>query len=89
MKSHLLTLKRTAIYLLAGTLMDGLVTWYYVSVGSRDLFLASVLSSLITLFSMFVINGILTNDDPKSRPLLIVAYAIGNGIGTASVMALR
>jgi hypothetical protein len=64
-------MRRAALYLLAGAVMDAIVTAYYLAVDSRALFSASTLSALITLVSMFAV------------------YALGNGVGTAAVMALR
>jgi hypothetical protein len=82
-------MRRAALYLLAGAVMDAIVTAYYLAVDSRALFSASTLSALITLVSMFAVNGILAGEGGRRRAALILAYALGNGVGTAAVMALR
>ena len=81
-------MKRAAIYFLAGVVMDGIVTAYYIFVSARAIFSASILSAAITIVSMFVVNGILSGTG-KHKTAMILAYAIGNGVGTAAVMGLR
>jgi hypothetical protein len=81
---------RAVVYFLAGAVMDSLVTWYYVSVDSAQVFLASTLSAAITLFSMLAINGILvSNVSVRAKYTNLLCYATGNAAGTAIVMLLR
>jgi len=83
-------MKRAAIYFLAGAVMDFAITLYYVQVSDRAIFSASVLASLITVWSMFVISGIIDErDDRLRRALLILSYALGNGVGTAAAMMMK
>jgi len=81
-------MKRAALYFLAGAVMDAIVTAYYLAVDSRALFSASTLSALITIVSMFAVNGILASEGGRRRTVLILAYALGNGAGTAAVMLI-
>jgi hypothetical protein len=83
-------MRRAAIYFLAGAVMDFIVCAYYTSISGRAIFLASVLAGLITVWSMFVISGIADErDDRLRRALLILSYALGNGVGTALAMMMN
>ena len=83
-------MKRAALYFLAGAGLDFLITFYYLAVDSRALFSASVLSALITVWSICFINGIVNErNDSKRKSGLILAYALGNGAGTAVAMMIR
>ena len=83
-------MRRAALYFIAGAVMDFIVCAYYISIDSRALFLASILAAMITIFSMFVIAGITdVHDDRRERALLILCYAVGNGVGTAAAMILQ
>jgi hypothetical protein len=85
-----MNMKRAAIYFLAGAVMDFIVCLYYVNISDRAIFSASVLASLITVWSMFVISGIADErDDRRRRALLILSYALGNGVGTAVAMWMK
>ncbi len=83
-------MKRAAIYFIAGAVMDFIVAQYYLSISARAVFLASTLAATITIFSMFVIAGITdVHDSRRERALLILSYALGNGVGTAAAMMLN
>jgi hypothetical protein len=79
---------RAAVYFLAGAVLDAIVTAYTAAVSAHQPLLASVLSSAITLFSVFFLRGMMSGEGRKGN-VLIVAYALGNGVGTAIVMLLR
>jgi hypothetical protein len=83
-------MKRAAVYFIAGAGLDFIVYLYYLQVSARAVFLASTLASLITIFSMFVIAGITdVHDNRRGRALLILSYAVGNGVGTAAAILLK
>jgi hypothetical protein len=83
-------LKRAALYFVAGAVMDFLICLYTRQILAQAIFFSSVLASLITIFSMFVIAGITdVHDSRRERALLILSYAVGNGVGTALAMTLR
>lgn len=83
-------MKRLALYFFAGAGLDALITLYYISISSRLVFLASILSMLITAFSVLVISGILERGNDKRRKMsMLLSYALGNGVGTAVAMILK
>lgn len=83
-------MRRVAIYFIAGAMMDAIIALYYLAIGSRQVFLASILAVLITVFSMLVINGILErHNDKRKKMTLLISYALGNGVGTAIAMILK
>jgi hypothetical protein len=78
------------LYFVGGAVMDWLVATYYVQIGASRVFLASILAMLITIFSVLVINGILDRANDKKRKMaLLMAYALGNGIGTAFAVVMK
>jgi uncharacterized protein YebE (UPF0316 family) len=82
--------KRTIVYFIAGAVMDFIVCAYTLQILAHAVFFASVLSSSITIFSMFVIVGITdVRDERLQRALLILSYAVGNGVGTAAAMCIN
>jgi hypothetical protein len=83
-------LKRAALYFVAGAVMDFLICLYTRQILAQAIFFSSVLASLITIWSMFAISGITDiRDDLVRRALMILSYAVGNGVGTALAMTLR
>jgi hypothetical protein len=83
-------LKRAALYFVAGAVMDFLICLYTRQILAQAIFFSSVLASLITIFSMFVIAGITdVHDSRRERALLILSYAVGNGVGTAAAMCIN
>lgn len=82
-------LKRAALYFAAGLVLDFLVTGYYLAVDANAPTFASTLSALITIWSISFINGIVNERElNKRRWILILAYALGNGAGTAIAMLI-
>jgi hypothetical protein len=83
-------LKRAALYFVAGAVMDFLICLYTRQILAQAIFFSSVLASLITIWSMFAISGITDiRDDLVRRALMILSYAVGNGVGTALAMAIN
>jgi hypothetical protein len=83
-------MKRAAIYFLAGAGLDALITRYNMAVFAGSILPASSLSMLITFWSTFVLAKILSGqEDSRTRALLICAYALGNGVGTAAAMWMK
>ena len=83
-------MKRAVVYFFAGAAMDALIALYYIQIGARQVFSASILAALITVFSMLVINGILERGkDRRAKMTLLISYALGNGVGTALAMVVR
>jgi hypothetical protein len=83
-------MKRAALYFAAGAVMDFIVCAYTRAILAHAVSLASILSAMITIFSMFVIAGITdVHDSRRERALLILSYALGNGVGTAAAMCIN
>lgn len=82
-------MRRAALYFLAGAVMDAIVTAYTAAVAAHSIVHASVLSSAVTIVGTFAVAGLLAGSGGRKRTLLILAYALGNGVGTAAVMAIR
>ena len=72
------------IYFGLGLLIDGLVTFHYFFVSHKWVWLAPLTTILITLISYFVINKIVVD----FNWILILVYALGNGIGCLVCMLL-
>ncbi len=67
------------LYAALGVVIDLGICLYYRCISSGLLLPASALGSLITLISFIVFQKIIVKWNSK----LVLAYAIGNGIGTA------
>ena len=82
-------MRRLALYFFAGAAMDCIICAYYIQIQASRVFSASILAVLITVFSMLVINGILERGDRRRKMSALMAYAVGNGVGTALAMVIR
>jgi len=71
-------MKRTALYLSLGMVIDLIITLYYRCISSRLVFPASILGAVITLVSFIIFNRIIVNWNKR----LVIAYAVGTGVGT-------
>lgn len=65
-------------YMALGLALDYLLTKYYISISLRYRYRASILSTIITLLTVFLIASVIKSNSVV--PLL--GYALGNGIGT-------
>ena len=67
-----------AIYFAAGVVEDILASQYYLAVGRRRAFLASLLAVAITALALFLLERLIVMRDI----FLVLAYGLGNGVGT-------
>jgi hypothetical protein len=73
------------LYVGLGIFADFLVTCHYISILRKLGLLASALSMAITILSFLVIEQVVISRDFS----LIVAYGLGNSIGTFAAMKMR
>lgn len=66
------------LYFVLGVVFDYLLTRYYLAIYQRRLFLGPALAMAVTLFSTFILAALIKGD--LLPPM--VAWAIGNGLGT-------
>jgi len=73
------------IFFLVGIFQDIFITYYLQTVAKEYAWRAAILSTLVTLINLVVLYKILT--DIENQVLsMILAYAIGNGVGTIIVI---
>jgi len=70
------------IYFFVGLLQDFLIALYYRLVTKNAGLSAGALSTLITIINLAVIYTILVKFSSETSILAILAYALGNGVGT-------
>lgn len=73
------------IFFLTGIVQDILITYYYQTIAREHAWRASILSTIVTLVNILVLYGILANIEEQVLSV-ILAFAIGNGVGTFFVM---
>jgi len=66
------------LYVILGICLDFLIVRYYNAVSDHMRFLAGVYGWAITLFTVYVLDALITGNNK----LMMLAYAVGNGIGT-------
>ena len=66
------------LYFFLGVCFDFLLTRYYLAIYQRQQLLGSALATAITLFSTFILAALINGN--KVVPM--IAWAIGNGLGT-------
>lgn len=73
------------LFFLVGILQDFLITSYYQAIAKERSWHASALSTSITLVNLVILYEILSGIQNQILTI-ILAYAIGNGVGTMIVM---
>jgi uncharacterized protein YebE (UPF0316 family) len=73
------------IFFAVGFLQDLLITFYYQSIAKEYSGKAAVLSVVVTLVNLLVLYEILTGLESQVISV-IMAYAVGNGVGTYYVV---
>jgi len=70
------------IYFFVGLLQDFVIALYTRLVNKGAALSSAILSTLITIINLAVIYSILVRFDSEKSILAIIAYALGNGVGT-------
>ncbi len=70
------------VYFLVGLLQDFIIALYTRLINKGAAISSAVLSTLITIINLAVIYSILARFDSEKSILAILAYALGNGVGT-------
>jgi len=70
------------IYFLVGLMQDFVIALYTRLVNEGAALSSAVLSTLITVINLAVIYSILIRFDSERSIFAIIAYALGNGVGT-------
>jgi hypothetical protein len=66
------------LYFSLGVFFDYLLTRYYLAIYQRRLFWGPALGMTVTLFSTFILAALIMGD----KPINVIAWAAGNGLGT-------
>lgn len=66
------------LYFVLGVAFDYMLTRYYLAIYQRRLFWGPALATAVTLFSTFILAALITGDLLPQ----MVAWALGNGLGT-------
>jgi hypothetical protein len=74
-----------ALFFAVGFVQDLLITFYYQAVARDNSEKSAVLSVIVTLVNVIVLYEILTGIESRVISV-IVAYALGNGVGTYYVV---
>jgi hypothetical protein len=78
-------LTRHLIFFAVGIIQDLLITYYYQSISKERAWKASALSTVITLVNLVILYKIITGIEDQIISV-IIAYALGNGVGTMIAM---
>jgi uncharacterized protein YebE (UPF0316 family) len=73
------------IFFLIGIFQDIFITYYYQMISKEHAWRAGLFSTLVTLINILILYEILTGIEEQVFSV-ILAYAIGNGVGTLIVM---
>jgi len=76
------------IFFLVGIFQDIFITYYLQTVAKEYAWRAAIFSTLVTLINLLVLYKILTGIEEQIFSI-ILAYAIGNGVGTVLVIKKR
>lgn len=76
------------IFFLVGIFQDIFITYYLQMVAKEIPWRAAIFSTLVTLINLLVLYKILTGIEEQVITI-ILAYAIGNGVGTVMVIKKR
>ena len=74
-----------AVYFVAGVIMDAIIALYYLALSSRRAFTASALASIITIATYLILEHLIISREYG----LILAYAIGTGVGTYLALCVQ
>ncbi len=77
--------KTHLIFFAVGVLQDLIITFYYQAVAKDWPLRSATLSIVVTLVNIFVLYAIIS-DVEQQVASVIVAYALGNGLGTYLVV---
>jgi hypothetical protein len=73
------------IFFLGGILQDLFITYYYQAIAKEHAWKAAFLSSSVTLVNLLILYEILAGIQNQILSV-ILAYALGNGVGTLIIM---
>ncbi len=73
------------IFFLIGIFQDIFITYYYQTIAKEYAWRAAFFSTAVTLINILILYEILTGIENQVLSI-IIAYAIGNGVGTMIVM---
>ncbi|MBI4779586.1 hypothetical protein HY797_04005 [Candidatus Falkowbacteria bacterium] len=73
------------IFFLVGIFQDIVITYYLQTIAKEYAWRAAIFSTLVTLINLLVLYKILTGIEEQIFSI-IIAYAIGNGVGTVIVI---
>ena len=76
------------IFFLVGIFQDIFITYYLQTVAKEYAWRAAIFSTLVTIINLLVLYKILT-DIENQILTIILAYAVGNGVGTIIVIKKR
>ena len=80
---HVVTLH--VVYFVIGIIQDLLITYYYQTIVKEQAWQAAWLSGFITIVNTLVLYSMLNSLDTQVLSV-IVAYSLGNGVGTFVVV---
>lgn len=75
-------------FFLVGIFQDIFITYYLQMVAKERAWRAAIFSTLVTLINLLVLYKILTGIEEQILTI-ILAYTIGNGVGTVMVIKKR
>ena len=73
-----MTLRLVALYFCLGVGFDYLLTKYYQAIYRQQRALGAVLATTVTLFSTFILAALINGN----MVVPMIAWAVGNGLGT-------
>ncbi|OGH88341.1 MAG: hypothetical protein A3J93_04785 [Candidatus Magasanikbacteria bacterium RIFOXYC2_FULL_42_28] len=76
---------RHLIFFSVGVFQDILITYYYQTIAKEYAWRAAFFSTIVTLLNLLILYEILAGIEDQIFTI-ILAYAVGNGVGTSLVI---
>ncbi len=76
---------KNLVFFLVGVVQDLFITYYYQTISKGQAWKAGFLSTAITIISLLILYEILSGIENEVISI-ILAYAVGNGVGTIIVI---
>lgn len=73
------------IFFLVGVFQDLFITYYYQAISKEYALRAGIFSTLVTIINLVILYEILNNIENEILSI-VLAYAIGNGVGTMIII---